>query len=465
MVISENAPLPDEIQLRIDMLTRSLFSQTRGTDELLTTLNVSQATLSRTIHALPNALQFRVTGVRTPKYGLLRRLPGNLAAQQKVYRITPQGGVTEVGMLSLLAGGETLTQFGAFNRLYVGLPPSMTFAAPSGFLGRQAAHSVAAELQLPESLRDWSDDYRAAFLIARGSNLPGDLVFGDSALAQALDARKAAPIASHDKLQAYSAMTLAIQSAALGSGVGGEQPKFLAFTEDKGHVIVKFAALGTRMAELLQMECVALECLANAGLPCAKAQFLTHVLTHFTGHEGHAFLEVERFDRAGATGRIGMVSAGALDDELFGQRDSWSQFAQRCEASRLLKPASAQRLHTMAAYSELIANTDRHFENISLMLDERGKVTDLAPAYDLLPMKYAPIGGGVDPALSRVAPKLGLIGGRADVWTVASLAATAFWSRCRDDQSLSLSRAMRELAAENLGVVREFVEPLIGRAG
>ena len=455
MSSAKDAPSSDEIPQRIDMLARSLSSQTRGTDELLATLNVSQATLSRTIHALPGALQFRVTGVRTPRYGLLRRLPGNLAAQQKVYRITPQGGIAEVGMVSLLAGGETLTQFGAVNRLYVSLPPAMTFAAPSGFLGRQAAHSVAAELQLPESLRDWSNDHRAAFLIARGSNLPGDLVFGDSALAQALDARKAAPVASHKKLQAYSAMTVAIQSAAAGSSAGGEQPKFLAYTEDNGHVIVKFAALGTRMAELLQMECVALECLANAGLPCAKARFLAH--------EGHAFLEVERFDRAGATGRIGMVSAGALDDELFGQRDSWSQFAQRCESSRLLKPASAQRLHTMAAYSELIANTDRHFENISLMLDERGEVSDLAPAYDLLPMKYAPIGGGIDPALSRVAPKLGSIGGRAEVWAVASLAATAFWSRCRDDQSLSLSQSMRELAAENLVVVREFVEPLIGR--
>ena len=55
-----------------------------------------------------------------------------------------------------------------------------------------AGLQLQLQLQLPESLRDWSDDHRAAFLIARGSNLPGELVFGDSALAQALDARKAA---------------------------------------------------------------------------------------------------------------------------------------------------------------------------------------------------------------------------------------------------------------------------------
>ena len=195
-------------------------------------------------------------------------------------------------------------------------------------------------------------------------------------------------------------MTLAIQSAAVGSSVGGAQPKFLVFTEDQGHVIVKFAAVGTRMAEPLKLECVALQCLANAG---------------FMQNDGDAFLGVKRFHRVGATGRIGIVSAGALDDERFGQRDSWSQFAQRCKSSRQPKPASAQRLHSTAVYRELITNSDRHFENISLMLDARGEVSDLAPAYDLLPMKDALICSGVNPALSHVARKLGSIGCRAYV--------------------------------------------------
>lgn len=39
----------------------------------------------------------------------------------------------------------------------------------------------------------------------------------------------------------------------------------------------------------------------------------------------------------------------------------------------------------------LIANTDRHYGNISLLLD--GDDWALAPAYDMLPMLYAPVGG------------------------------------------------------------------------
>jgi len=39
---------------------------------------------------------------------------------------------------------------------------------------------------------------------------------------------------------------------------------------------------------------------------------------------------MSRFDRAGRTGRIGMLSAGVVDDGCFGLQDTWSQFAARC---------------------------------------------------------------------------------------------------------------------------------------
>ena len=320
----------------------------------------------------------------------------------------------------------------------------MAFAAPSGFLGRQTAHAVAADLQLPDSLRDWSDDHCAAYLLARGWNLAGDLVFSDAALAQLMEFRSVAPTASGLKLELYRQMTSNMKGSAVGSSAGGEQPKFLAYTEDRGHVLVKFAALGTRMAELLRMENVALDCLRGTGVPCAT--------THFVEHAGYAYLEVERFDRPGAHGRVGMVSAGALDDEIFGQRDSWSQFADRCEARRLLGAEQARRLHIMAAYSELIGNSDRHFENISLLLDGTGDVCDVAPAYDILPMKYAPIGAGVAPDLSPMAPKLGSIGARAGVWNAAGRAAEEFWATCRGDERIGLSSSMRALAGLNLRV-------------
>jgi len=443
----------DETQRRMDTVKRLLSRRTMAMNEIILATGSSQPTLSRTIHDLPDSVQFRVRGVRTPRYGVIRRLPGNIAGHQKVYRVTAKGSVLEAGSVSLLSGGETFMQMATVGRLYDGLPPSMAFAAPSGFLGRQTAHAVAADLQLPDSLRDWSDDHRAAYLLARGWNLAGDLVFGDAALVHVMEFRGVAPTAAGLKLEVYSQMTSNIKSSAVGSSAGGEQPKFLAYTQDRGHVLVKFAALDTRMAELLRMENVALDCLRGTGIPCAT--------THFVEHAGYAYLEVERFDRAGAHGRVGMVSAGALDDEIFGQRDSWSQFADRCEAKGILGAKQAHRLHIMAAYSELIGNSDRHFENISLLLDGTGEVCDVAPAYDILPMRYAPIGAGVVPELDPIAPKLGSIGARAGVWDAAGRAAQEFWTKCRDDERIGLSPSMRALAGVNLRVVEQFVMPLL----
>jgi len=87
-----------------------------------------------------------------------------------------------------------------------------------------------------------------------------------------------------------------------------------------------------------------------------------------------------------------MLSCGSVDDEYFGGRDSWSEFAARCEDAGYLSAQQARDIDVMAAFSELIGNTDRHFENISMLLDEDGEYAGVAPAYDILPMRYASIG-------------------------------------------------------------------------
>lgn len=430
------------------------------TGELLQALGVSQPTLSRTIQETHAAVLFRVAGVRTPYYGLRRELPSQVASHQTVYQIDPNGTCVPWGSVDLLTGGATFLMEGAAGsrprgQLYEGLPPAMHFAAPSGFLGRQVARGVAAALRLPESLRDWSDDHHAAYLFTHGWNLPGDRVFGDAALQQVLAHRRQAPIRAAAKLQAYVDLASGLRDAAVGSSAGGEQPKFLATTEDRGAVIVKFARLGSRMAELLRLEHLALQALAQAGVPAARTQVLEA--------GGCVFLESERFDRVGPHGRRGVISAGALDDELFGQRDSWSMFAERCVAQRMLTREEAGRIHVMAAFSELIGNTDRHFENVSLMLDARShRVAGVAPAYDILPMKYAPIGGDIDPQLHPIEPRLGPIGGRTQVWRQAFDAARRFYDSIQSPPpGLKLSRAMKDVSRENLRVALRFVEPLI----
>ncbi len=144
------------------------------------------------------------------------------------------------------------------------------------------------------------------------------------------------------------------------------------------------------------------------------------------------------------------------------RRDTWSEFAARCETAKYLSPADARHVDTVAAFSELIGNTDRHFENISLLIDEAGEYAGIAPAYDILPMRYASIGGGVDPALTPIEPKVGTIGAKPEVWARAMDAAERFWGAVQTESLVvATSAQIKHLAAENLEVARKFAGPLL----
>lgn len=439
-------------------LERALRGGWLSAARLAAALGVSQPTISRTIQQLARSVtSFRIPGDRTPRYALLRELPRGLSPRQRIYRCLERGGVEPFADVEFLSGGSTLERMGKVTRLYEGLPPYMSFAAPSGFLGRQLAHEASRFPGFPASLKDWNDDHRVAYLFTRGINLPGNLVYGDLALQKELDFRSLPATPEQEKPDAFVAMAMQLKDAAFGSSAGGEQPKFLWMTEGAGHVIVKFAKFGSRMAELLPLEHLALRCLDSVGVPASRTQL--HVAGDFV------FLEVQRFDRVGPFGRIGMLSAGAVDDEFFGNRDSWSEFAARCDLAGYISTEDARHVDTMAAFSELIGNSDRHFENLSLLIRESdGEYSGIAPAYDILPMRYASIGGGVDPELTAIDPKVGTVGARPDVWGRAWAAAERFWSAVQiEDLHAPVSPAMKDLAARNLERARAFVAPLLPR--
>jgi hypothetical protein len=436
---------------RIAQFRKLLRAGPMSSEALQKALDISQPTLSRTIHNnAQEVIAFRVSGVRTPQYGLLRHLP-KVPSAQNLYRITELGDVEESGTFMLLSGGGTYvnTKHGG-GRLYVGLPPAMTFAAPAGFMGQAIAAEVSKRLDVPPSLGNWSDDHRVMYLATSAPDAPGNYVFGNVSLASMMEQRKLKPVSKMEKLAQYVKHANSATQLGFGSSAGGEQPKFTCELDEIGHVIVKFAKTGSRTAELLLMEHLALSTLTDCALSAAKSECLEH--------GGITFLEVQRFDRMGRFGRRGMISAGSLDDELFACRDSWSEFAVRCLEARMITPAVADQIHTMAAYGSLIGNTDMHFENIALMLDEAESPVAMAPAYDMLPMQYASV-GTMDPPLVPIAPALGSIGGRSVVWRHAFEAASIFWGRVA--KAPALSEAMRAVAMENMGVVRQFVAPLI----
>ena len=90
----------------------------------------------------------------------------------------------------------------------------------------------------------------------------------------------------------------------------------------------------------------------------------------------------------------------------------------------------------------------------------------VAPAYDILPMRYASIGAGVDPDLVPITPRVGSIGANPSVWAAATEAARQFWTAVRTEElPAPISSEMRELAVANLRVVLDFVEPLVPARG
>ena len=421
-------------------------------------LEMSQASFSRSIQDLqkrPDSKLLvlpKVGGARAPLYAVARQLP-RCEAVVPVHRVDAAGRVAQIGFVAMLQPRGSATLRDGAGRLYDGLPPELHHAAPSGFIGRRLASASQAELGLPPNLKDWNDDHRVVFLCNRSPDVPGNLVFGNESLTQLL-MRRATPAHAADARSTVFP-TLALRSAAESAGTssaGGEQPKFSVEMEDTGHVLVKYAKAGTRMAELLRLEHLALRALEEHGVAAATT-WLHH-------HQDLVFLEVQRFDRVGRSGRLGVISAGAYDDEHFGSRDNWADFARRLVKAGALSEPDALPIRVLQAFSQLIGNTDTHFENLSLMLDDSGQVAKVAPAYDMLPMCYAPgSASGIDPALDPVRPSIGRIGPDPAVWDVAARAALRFWSRASEEAGLS--EAMRAVARLNHAQVQSFVEPLV----
>jgi hypothetical protein len=109
---------------------------------------------------------------------------------------------------------------------------------------------------------------------------------------------------------------------------------------------------------------------------------------------GRVFLEVIRFDRVGCFGRAPINSLGVVDDEYFGRRDNWSAMADRLVSARMVSAEDAAAIRWFSAFGSLVANTDQHFGNISLIPENTPQPKfHLAPAYDMLPMLYRPRNG------------------------------------------------------------------------
>jgi hypothetical protein len=418
--------------------------------ELQTAFGVSQPTVSRALAPLIQSGQVQKVGAaRSQRYVLPRHVPG-VGAEVAVMRIDARGQASPFARMVPLQGGAFwVDEADGVSALHGGLPWFLDDMRPQGFMGRTFAHAHP-DLQLGGDPRHWSDDDVLRALVLFGDDLPGNLVVGDAAFARfhTLPQRVSRVDSSDD----YPRLAeQAMQGTHPGSSAGGEQPKFCTLTAGRA-VLVKFSPAGhspadQRTRDLLVCEHLALQTLCTAGLPAARTQV-------FTG-AGRVFLESERFDRThandaatGLPGRVGMVSLQVYDAEYVGEMDNWAATANRMAARKLLTQQDAQTLRLLEAYGVLIANTDRHYGNISLLIKDDDWV--LSPTYDMLPMLYAPVGGELvarDFSARSLQPSAATL----PQWEQAKALARKFWQAVAADARVS--DGFRAIAAQNLCLI------------
>jgi hypothetical protein len=417
--------------------------------ELQARLGVSQPTVSRLLAPLVrNGQVLKVGAARSQRYLLPRHVDG-VGSSVPIRELDEQGHSRPFVTLVPLAGGRFwMEEDHGTSALHDDLPWFLYDLRPQGFLGRGFSQQHP-ELELPTHIGSWNSDHILKALVHAGDDLPGNLVVGQPAL-ERLAARAPHHRANtvSDPAEDYPRLARqALGSAFSGSSAGGEQPKFSAVRN--GHpVLVKFSSAGDSPAEqrwrdLLLCECLALHTLSKAGVAAAA--------THIVQAGGRVFLESRRFDRT-TQGRRGMVSLEVYDAHYIGVGTNWAATAQRVDRAGAdrLSTTDVRTLCLLDAYGALIANTDRHHGNISLLL--QNDQWQLAPAYDMLPMLYAPINSEVPER--QFAPRPLPPSAHADVWPQARTLALRFWQAAAEDERISSD--FRALAQANHATVQRL---------
>jgi hypothetical protein len=402
---------------------------------------------------------------RRAAYAARRTLRGTLESLP-LFRVDEQGRAHEVAtVMPTYPNGCALEYREPFawpldedmeDGWFDGLPYPLEDMRPQGFLGRNFARHNASVLQVNEDPRYWSEDDTLYALALLGSDQPGCLILGETALRRWLAQAHQDPSALTDANFKEAYLALAENSMALGvavSSAGGEFPKFTAVRRRRGtfcHVVVKFSGSdnspGTqRWSDLLVCEHLALNALArHLRLPAARS--------HIHQASGRTFLEVERFDRHGAHGRSPVCSWASLNGAFFGLGGKpWSTAAQVLRGKGFIDERVGESIELLWHFGQLIANSDMHEGNLSFLPGLR-----VAPAYDMLPMLYAPV-RGVELPQRSYEPTLPLPAERTR-WQAAAAAAQQFWNEASQDRRVSVE--FRDLCARNAEHVADLLDRL-----
>lgn len=391
--------------------------------QLTDIMGISQPTVSRSMKALGDEV-VRIGSGPSIHYVLRDAHRGFSSAP--VYRITEEGTVRPLGKLvPVYPDGFVMEQTDNICLHSDGLPWWLFDMRPQGYLGRAYASRFSPELGLPSNPENWSDTDVIRALLAHGHDAVGNLLIGEQARNHFVE--MPLPVAV-DRATAYPSLAQAVSAGDVpGSSAGGEQPKFCTYTE-RGHVIVKFTApddnpVSERWRDLLLAEHLALRVL---GVETAVFDF-----------GGQRFLEIPRFDRTGPLGRKGLFSLRALEAEFVGRaRETWPVLVNELAKQGCVHPDAVASTARLWAFGTLIGNTDMHHGNLSF-ISSHGRPYDLAPAYDMLPMGFAPKSGGALVNTLRPVTLIDAVAG--EIWHEALELAERFYALASDCRRFSAS--------------------------
>jgi hypothetical protein len=282
---------------------------------------------------------------------------------------------------------------------------------------------------------DWTEDHYLRFLTVRGADAVSDLILGRTAFDDYLaNQRHRSIISVNERETRFPRLVDQVMEGGLpGSSAHGEQPKFAIMLQTPGgplSVLVKFSppigtAVGQRWSDLLIAEHRAHEVLRGAGVPAAGSRIFQFA--------DRTYLQVDRFDREGLEGRIGVTSLFAIDTYLYGALDNWIAAGLRLHRDRRIDARVLEQVQFVATFGGLIANTDRHFGNLAFYDHYDGRF-ELAPIYDMLPMLFAP---EHDQILARAFQPPDPTSDTLRVWARARALAEEYWHGLASDPRIS----------------------------
>lgn len=437
-----------------------------GNRELESSAHVSAATAKRILQELSTEI-VSVGQTRRRRHALRRLVRGTLSSIE-TFSIDKEGRATPGTAIELVQPSGCYAPLGAGvwpqepgrDGWWDGLPYPLHDMRPQGYLGRMLAGQVASNLHLPINPDEWSDDDAIWYLAQFGADAPGNLIVGQHAMQ--LWTRQRAMlevIPERQIMKAYLARAqLALTVSGAGSSAGGEFPKFTAARAlagaDTPHVIVKFSGhestgSARRWADLLVCEHLASQVISTMpGHVAARSRIIQSA--------GRTFLESERFDRHGDHGRSPVATLSAIEAALIGAgHKPWPDVLRSDGAPGLFANPVLERVEELWWFGRFIANTDMHHGNLSFRPED--KHFGLAPAYDMLPMQYAPLRGGdvPEPAFPSYDLPLPPREGR-ERWVTVATAAVHFWLESSRDKRIS--KAFRTTCAKNGDALQRWLD-------